>query len=101
MNQFRLSARITEMGAVRHTPAGLPALDVRLEHESRLEECGSPRQVHLVLRAIALGAMAEALARQPVGAAGGFIGFMASPRNARSVVFHIQDFQPDQIQGGL
>jgi primosomal replication protein N len=42
-NQLRLSATLAEAGALRHTPAGLPALDMRLEHESGIEEaarCG-------------------------------------------------------------
>ncbi len=99
-NQLRLSACIVELGAPRHTPAGLPALDLRLEHESSLEEAGQPRQVRATLRAIALGAVAERLGRQPLGSHWCFSGFLASPRNARSVVFHIQDFQQDQFQGG-
>ena len=45
MNQTRLTASIVEIGAVRLTPAGVPALDARLEHESEVEEGGSSRQV--------------------------------------------------------
>lgn len=100
MNHTRLTASIVEMGALRQTPAGVPALDARLEHESRLEEGGNPRQVKAALRAVALGAVAERLARQAVGSTWCFTGFLASPRNARHVVLHIQDFQQDQFQGG-
>ena len=100
MNQTRLSARIVEIGALRYTPAGLPALDLRLEHESQIEESGSPRQVKAAVKALAIGAMAERLGKQAVGSDGCFTGFLASPRNARFVVLHIQDFQQDQFQGG-
>ena len=100
VNQLRLSATLAEAGALRHTPAGLPALDMRLEHESQVEEAGSQRTVRLVLKAVALGAMAERLAKQPIGSQWLFSGFLASPRNAKSVVLHIQDFQQDQFQGG-
>ncbi len=78
----------------------MPALDLRLEHESRVEEAGQARQVRAALRAIALGAVAERLGSQALGSSWCFSGFVASPRNAKSVVFHIQDFQPDQFQGG-
>ena len=49
MNQTRLTASIVEIGAVRLTPAGVPALDARLEHESEVEEGGSSRQVKALL----------------------------------------------------
>jgi len=101
VNQLALTARIVEMSAPRHTPAGLPALDLRLEHESRIDEAGQQRQVKAALRAVALGEMAERLGTASIGSGGRFTGFLASPRNARSVVFHIQDFfRQDQFQGG-
>ena len=95
MNQTRLTASIVEIGAVRLTPAGVPALDARLEHESEVEEGGSSRQVKALLKAVALGAVAERLGRQPIGSAWCFTGFLASPRNAKSVVLHIHAFQQD------
>ncbi len=99
MNQTRLTARIVEIGALRLTPAGVPALDVRLEHESQVEQGGSIRQVKAALKALALGAVAERLGTQAVGSNWCFSGFLASPRNGRHVVLHIQDFQQDQFQG--
>ncbi len=99
MNQLHLTACIALLGAPRHTPAGLPALDLRLEHESTIDEAGQARQVKAALRAVALGAVAERLGRQPVGSRWCFSGFLASPRSAKSVVLHIQDFQQDQFQG--
>lgn len=99
INQVRLGACIVELGAPRYTPAGVPALDLRLEHVSQLEEAGSARQVKLALKAVAIGTVAERLGRQAVGASGVFTGFLASPRHAKSVRLHIQDFQQDQIQG--
>lgn len=101
MNQVRLSARVVEAGALRHTPAGLPALDLLLEHESEVEQLGQVRKVRLVLKALALGTLAERLATQAIGSHWRFSGFLASPRRGRQVVFHIQDFQQDQFQGGF
>jgi len=99
-NLLRLTACIAELGAPRHTPAGLPALDLRLEHESTVQEAGQSRQARVALKAVALGAVAERLGKQAVGSLWCFTGFLASPRNVKSVVLHIQDFQQDQFQGG-
>ncbi len=88
-----LAASIAEAKALRFTPAGLPALDLRLEHESRCAEAGQQRDVKAALKAVAFGAVAERLASQPIGSLWRFTGFLATPRNAKHVVLHIQDFQ--------
>lgn len=100
MNRAEIAGVIAKRGALRFTPAGLPALDVWIEHESSAEEAGQPRQVRLSLKAVALGAVAERLDRHGAGTRWRFAGFLASPRQSRQVVLHIQDFQQDQIQGG-
>ncbi len=95
VNRTELAAFIVECGVIRYTPAGLPALDLRLEHESSVEEAGVKRQVKASLKAVAIGAMAERLGKQAVGSQWRFSGFLASPRNGKHVVLHIQDFQQD------
>ena len=42
---------------------------------------------------VAFGALAERLARQAPGSSWKFQGFLATPRNSKSVVLHIQDIQ--------
>ena len=42
---------------------------------------------------VAFGAMAERLARQQIGSRWTFSGFLATPRNGRNAVLHIQDIQ--------
>jgi primosomal replication protein N len=91
-NQLVLTATIVELGAPRYTPAGLPALDLRLEHESLLQEAGQDRQVKASVKAVAFGAQAERLARQAIGSSWRFQGFVATPRNGKTLVFHIQEF---------
>ncbi|HYF16677.1 MAG TPA: primosomal replication protein N [Ramlibacter sp.] len=93
MNQVALSACITEAGALRYTPAGLPALDLRLEHESEVLEAGQARQVKAAVRAVAIGSVAEAIVRQPIGSQWAFRGFLATPRNGKHPVLHIQSFE--------
>jgi primosomal replication protein N len=96
VNQLVLSARIAEAGALRYTPAGLPALDFRLEHESEVTEAGQPRQVAMAIRAVAFGSLAETLGKQAIGSSWNFTGFLATPRNGKHPVFHVQEFQEDR-----
>jgi primosomal replication protein N len=92
VNQIVLSAHIAEAFVLRYTPAGLPALDLRLEHESEVEQAGGKRQVKVAIKAVAFGADAETLARQAVGSQWRFTGFLANPRNGKHPVLHIQQF---------
>jgi primosomal replication protein N len=85
-----LTAAIIERGALRFTPAGLPALDVSLRHESEVLQLGEKRKVLVELRAKVVGALAEALLAAPLGIEHGFEGFVGSQRNGRGIVFHIQ-----------
>jgi primosomal replication protein N len=95
VNQVVLTARIAEASALRYTPAGLPALDFRLEHESETEEAGQKRQVKVAVKAVAFGSLAETLVRQPIGSPWRFSGFLATPRNGKHPVLHVQQFQQD------
>ena len=98
MNQVVLTACIAEASALRYTPAGLPALDFRLEHESELTEAGQKRQVKVAVKAVAFGSVAETLGRQSIGSLWRFTGFLATPRNGKHPVLHIQSFQQDSVQ---
>jgi primosomal replication protein N len=95
VNQLVLTACVAELGALRFTPAGLPAIDLRLEHESTVTEAAQPRQIEAALKAVAFGAVAERLARQSMGSLWRFQGFLATPGNGKHPVLHIQDFQQD------
>jgi primosomal replication protein N len=92
VNQFRLSATVVQVQSLRYTPAGIPAINLVLEHESVVTELDTPRQVKLQLRAVAFGALAETLSRQGLESVCEFQGFMANARNGKGVVFHIQAF---------
>ena len=93
MNRTELTACIAEQTALRYTPAGLPALDLILEHASEVSEAGQMRKIQLKLRALAFGSLAETLVKQAVGSVWTFKGFLATPRQGKSVVLHIQEFQ--------
>ena len=82
-----------EASALRYTPAGLPVIDLSLEHESEIQEAGQKRQVKAAVKTVALGSLAERIAQLPLGSLWQFSGLLASPRHSKNVVFHIQDFQ--------
>jgi primosomal replication protein N len=80
---------------MRYTPAGVPALNFLLEHESQVLEIGVPRTVKVVVKAVAFGAVAERLAKQALGSVWKFSGFLANARQGKTVVFHVQEFLQD------
>ena len=80
---------------MRYTPAGVPALNLQLDHESTVTEAESPRSVKLSLKAVAFGAQAERLATQAIGSSWKFRGFLGNARQGKAVIFHIQDFLQD------
>ena len=97
-NRLTLSACLAELDALRYTPAGVPALNLRLEHESTQQEAGQSRQVKAVIKALAFGVNAERLAKMPVGSVLVFEGFLATPKNGKHAALHIQDFQQVSTQ---
>ncbi|MBA3592367.1 MAG: primosomal replication protein N [Polaromonas sp.] len=103
VNHVELTACIAEASPLRYTPAGIPAVNFVLDHESDMTEAGSTRQVKLTMKAVAFGTLAEQTGRLSLGQAFRFTGFLVNARGSKSVVFHIQAFQPvsDQVLNPL
>lgn len=91
MNRLLLSARLVERGLLRYTPAGLPALDLGLRHESEVTQDGQSRKVSMDIRARLIGAITERAVGLELGSEHGFGGFLGSQRNGRGIVFHITE----------
>ena len=89
MNRLVLAASLQERGAVRYTPAGLPALDLLLKHESEASEDGQPRKVSLEIKGVAIGAITRAAQALALGSPAQFAGFLAATRNGRGLIFHL------------
>ncbi|OWQ93267.1 primosomal replication protein N [Roseateles aquatilis] len=89
MNRLVLQAQILELTAIRYTPAGLPALDLVLKHESQVDEAGAHRKVALEIKAVAIGDVVRRV--QALGLAGCsvFTGFLSAQKQGRGTVFHI------------
>ena len=92
-NHLELTAVIAEQIAIRYTPAGLPVIDLVLEHASSIEEAGTLRQVKATVKAVAIGSVAERIQTQPIGSVWKFSGFLATPKNGKNVILHIQEFK--------
>ena len=91
MNRLVLTAQMVERGALRYTPAGLPALDLSLKHESEVTQDGKPRKVWFDIRARAIGEITARVEKLSLGSTHGFAGFLGSQRNGRGVVFHVTE----------
>ena len=94
MNRLLLTATLVERAAPRYTPAGLPALDLSLQHESEVTEDGQPRKVSMEIKAVALGAITRQLAALELGTSCLYAGFLTSSRNKRGLLFHITSAEP-------
>ena len=89
---------ITQLKALRHTPAGVPVVEFRLKHESERAEAGAKRQVHAEIDAIAFEAQARLLAAGSATAALGrplkASGFLcAKSRRSTKPVLHVTDIE--------
>ena len=92
-NRVVLVGTLVERRELRHTPAGVPALDARIAHASEQTEAGSARQVSLEVEAVALGEIAERLSRATPGRKYRFEGFLAQrSRMSRQLVLHLNRF---------
>jgi primosomal replication protein N len=89
VNRLVLSATLVQRSALRHTPIGLPALDLGLKHESTVSEDGQARKVSMEMRAVGIGAVTQPLLTLAMGQGGDFAGFITSSRNGRGLVFHV------------
>jgi primosomal replication protein N len=96
-NLLVLSACVVVVEPLRYTPAGIPALNLQLNHESEIIELGQIRQVKATIKAVVFGALAERLVKQAIGSNWKFSGFVSNTRNGKYTVFHIQEFSPHLI----
>jgi primosomal replication protein N len=104
LNEFSISARIVEKECVRYTPAGIPVVQLLLEHTGEVLEAGLVRQVDFQLSAKGLGDTALALNELRLNAGAQFSGFLArKSKTAKSLVFHITAFASvhDDVKPGF
>jgi primosomal replication protein N len=100
-NRFTLDATLARRDALRHTPAGIPAVECALDHRSLQHEAGGERRVECEMHAVAFGDVAVALARCAVGSALRCDGFIARRyRTGTSVTLHVTRFESIEMTKG-
>jgi primosomal replication protein N len=93
-NEVTLDGRLAVRGDLRFTPAGVPALDFELAHESVQTEGNAARKVACELAGVAIGPLARDLASVAVGARLRCRGFLARRyRTGASVALHVNAFE--------
>jgi primosomal replication protein N len=93
-NDVTLDARLAARSDLRFTPAGIPALDFSLAHESIQTEGEGERRVACELAGVAIGPLARELASIAVGAQLRCRGFLARRyRTGTSIALHVNAFE--------
>ncbi len=97
MNQLRIRGKAVAKSALRYTPAGIAVLEASFEHEGSVTEATAERTLAFEFSAVALGAVAQALDREPLGKPMMLEGFIA-PRTRRStrLVMHITEYKASE-----
>lgn len=95
-NLVELTARLLETGGLRHTPAGLPSLQLRLAHRGPQTEAGRPRQVECEVEGQVFGELATRMATLDAGVELACKGFLdrKSARNPQ-LVLHVTEYEID------
>jgi primosomal replication protein N len=88
-NRVTVSGRLVELDALRHTPAGMPVLKFRLQHDSTQIEAGAARKVSCEIAAVAFEREATLLAAAKLGSEVKVSGFLAArSRTSKAIVLH-------------
>jgi len=89
-NLTKLSGRVLERGALRHTPAGIPVLDFLLAHTSIQIEAEQKRTVECEMACMAVGRIAQVMVATTPGSRVNVAGFLAARSlKRRSPILHV------------
>jgi len=72
-----LDGCLLKRGALRHTPAGIAAIDFAVVHDSMQVEAGQPRRMQCEVDAVAIGDMATTVATLRLNQLLRLTGFLA------------------------
>ena len=79
---------------MRFTPAGIPVVEFRLQHESEQGEAGKKRKVQAELPGIAFEAQARLIAGSKLGVQARLEGFLAAKsRRSKRLVLHVTNIE--------
>ena len=93
-NRVGISGKLLERGVLRYTPAGVPAIEFRLGHESEQIEAEKLRRVECEMACVGLGSPALLLKDASVGDRMELTGFLAArSAKSRSPVLHVTNIE--------
>jgi len=85
---------VSALDALRYTPAGIPIVELKLEHESPQSEANKTRTVMCEVAAVAAGQVAQRMVQVPLGARIRVAGFLAHRGKSKvQLVLHINEFE--------
>jgi primosomal replication protein N len=94
VNRIELSGRLQVRDARRFTPAGIPVVEFRLEHESEQHEAGHDRRVTCQVACVALGPVAGLVEMAGLGQQILIRGFLAAKSlKNQTPVLHVNEIE--------
>lgn len=88
-NRVTVAGRLIELDALRYTPAGVPMMKFRLQHDSVQTEAGGERKVSFEIVGVAFEREAKLLAVAKLGSSVKVNGFLAArSRSSRAPLLH-------------
>jgi primosomal replication protein N len=83
-----------ELSALRYTPAGIPVVEFKLDHESEQDEAGAKRKVKAEISAVAFEAQARLVAKMKLNCDLKVEGFLsAKTRRSKKLVLHVTNIE--------
>jgi primosomal replication protein N len=85
---------VIELGVLRYTPSGVPAIEFKIAHESDQAEAGGTRKVLAEIGAIAFDTQARLLAKTELNAQVNVTGFLAAKsKRSKRLVLHATNIE--------
>jgi primosomal replication protein N len=95
-NRLTLAAQLIRLGKARYTPAGLLVQEFGFRFAGTVVEANAERQLDFELDAVAVGDVAERLARVALGTPVLLSGFVApAGRRSTRLRVHVTDYRTD------
>ena len=83
-----------ELSALRYTPAGIPVVEFKLDHESEQDEAGTKRKVKAEINAVAFEAQARLISKIKLNSDLKVKGFLsAKTKRSKRLVLHVTNIE--------
>jgi primosomal replication protein N len=90
VNRYQVIGTLQERQSLRYTPAGVPALDMQIEHLST-DLNGHDATVNL--SSVAFGLVAQTLSSTPLGSTLKLDGFLRHSAKSKKLIVQIESFE--------